>query len=271
MVASQPGATDTISARRPVPVNQVQSPAKAMQERVEQRANGFLKTIKEFDEALDRDLAKMEWLAPLSFASQSTGVSRSKILALGAVMVAYACTIGFGGIISNLVGFIYPAYRSYKAIKTEDKDDDTQWLTYWVVYAFFTVADGLFGVLFTWVPLYFFFKIGFLVWCMHPRAKGATFILRRVIVPLLEKYETHIDQAGARLSEVFQRGAAGAKGQMDTIMVSGMQHGMSFYGQASRHVVDGDEGERNVSSEFRQGEAVAGQDGDSKLAATAGD
>ena len=36
---------------------------------------------------------------------------------------------------SNVVGFVYPAYMSFKAIETEDDvDDDIQWLTYWVVF-----------------------------------------------------------------------------------------------------------------------------------------
>ena len=35
-------------------------------------------------------------------------------------------------VISVLVGFTYPAYQSFKAIESNNKDDDTQWLVYWV-------------------------------------------------------------------------------------------------------------------------------------------
>lgn len=227
-----------------------------MQQRVEKRADGFFQTLQKFDEQLNKDFAKYEWLAPVSIISEVTGVTRTKIMAIGGFMIAYACTIGFGRIISNMVGFLYPAYRSYKAVKTEDKDDDTQWLIYWVVYAFFTVGDGMFGYFFSWLPLYFFIKIGFLIWCMHPRTKGATFILNNVIIPFLEKYEQHIDEAGIRLSQVFKRGAAGAKGPLDNLLVSGMQQSMSFYANAQASKFAKEAGERSMSPEYRQGEGI---------------
>lgn len=44
-------------------------------------------------------------------------------------------------ILSLLVGFVYPAYMSFKAIESPEKSDDTQWLTYWVVFASLTVLE----------------------------------------------------------------------------------------------------------------------------------
>ncbi len=38
----------------------------------------------------------------------------------------------------NTVGFAIPAYYSLDALFTTGSADDTQWLTYWVVYAFLT-------------------------------------------------------------------------------------------------------------------------------------
>jgi receptor expression-enhancing protein 5/6 len=33
-----------------------------------------------------------------------------------------------GNLLTNLVGFVYPAYASFKAIESTDKNDDVQWL-----------------------------------------------------------------------------------------------------------------------------------------------
>lgn len=47
-----------------------------------------------------------------------------------------------------------------KAIESTNKDDDTQWLTYWVVYAAFNIAEFFSDIFLGWFPLYFLFKVG---------------------------------------------------------------------------------------------------------------
>ena len=48
---------------------------------------------------------------------------------------------------------------SCKAIDSEDKDDDTQWLTYWVVYAAFGIVEYFTDIILSWVPFYFLAKV----------------------------------------------------------------------------------------------------------------
>jgi receptor expression-enhancing protein 5/6 len=41
--------------------------------------------------------------------------------------------------------FAYPAYCSIRALESTMKDDDTQWLTYWVVFAAFSLVEYFTG------------------------------------------------------------------------------------------------------------------------------
>ena len=51
---------------------------------------------------------------------------------------------------------------SCKAIDSEDKDDDTQWLTYWVVFSFFSVIEFFTDSVLSWMPFYFLLKVAIL-------------------------------------------------------------------------------------------------------------
>lgn len=91
------------------------------------------------------------------------------------------------GLVCNFVGFVYPAYMSFKAIESKEKEDDTQWLTYWVVYSFFSVLETFISFLLNWIPFYFAFKLAFLVYLFHPERKGAKTIYDNFLKKLLEE------------------------------------------------------------------------------------
>ncbi len=76
-----------------------------------------------------------------------------------------------GSLLVNLVGFVYPAYASFQAIESPQKDDDVQWLTYWVVFSFFNVLEFFSDLLLFWVPFYFVFKVIGLIYLFAPQTK----------------------------------------------------------------------------------------------------
>ena len=90
------------------------------------------------------------------------------------------------GLVCNFVGYVYPAYMSFKAIESKEKEDDTQWLTYWVVYSFFSVLETFISFLLNWIPFYFAFKLAFLIYLFHPKYTGAKTIYDNFLKKLLE-------------------------------------------------------------------------------------
>ena len=60
---------------------------------------------------------------------------------------------------SDLVGFVYPVYASIKAIEGKNKDEDSTWLTYWLVFAMFKTVEGLANRVLSMIPYYFFIKV----------------------------------------------------------------------------------------------------------------
>ena len=93
-----------------------------------------------------------------------------------------------------MVGFIYPTYASFQAIETHRKDDDTQWLTYWVVYATFTVLESFVEVILFWFPFYYSFKFGFLIWLFLPNTQGARFLYKNFVRPMFNDAESKFNE-----------------------------------------------------------------------------
>ena len=110
-------------------------------------------------------------------------------------VVIFLVAVGLcGNLLVSIVGFLYPAYRSFKALESKGKDDDTQWLTYWVVYAFFTVFDEMTSWILNLMPFYFMIKLVLMIWMFWPTTNGALVIYNTVLAPFLRKYQVNIDK-----------------------------------------------------------------------------
>jgi receptor expression-enhancing protein 5/6 len=97
-------------------------------------------------------------------------------------------TVGGVKLVSDLVAFLYPAYASFKAIDSASPEDDAQWLTYWVVFSFFSVIENSLWFIVGWIPMYFVLKISFFLWLYHPNFLGAGAVYQQVLRPLVLPY-----------------------------------------------------------------------------------
>ncbi|KAK1766090.1 TB2/DP1, HVA22 family-domain-containing protein [Phialemonium atrogriseum] len=141
--------------------------------------------VQQYVGQLDRELSKY----PLFVNLEKTTAIPKTYAVLGLVSLYFFLIIfNLGGqLLTNLAGFVIPGYYSLEALFTASKADDTQWLTYWVVFSFFTVAESLVSVVY-WFPFYYTFKFVFLLWLSLPTFRGSEVIFRSFLAPTLGRY-----------------------------------------------------------------------------------
>ncbi|KNE55285.1 hypothetical protein AMAG_01195 [Allomyces macrogynus ATCC 38327] len=141
---------------------------------------------------LDKQLQQYPGMVQLE---ASTGVPKAYIaLGVGALLASSVLFNIGGQLVCNLIGFVYPTYASFKSIESKDKDDDTHWLTYWVVFGLFNVLEFFTDILLYWMPMYFMVKTIFLVWLFLPQTRGAERMYQSAIRPFLLSNEAKIDE-----------------------------------------------------------------------------
>lgn len=140
--------------------------------------------------------AKLDGVPALQKAEETTKVPKEYLVIGGGVLAFFLIFFGIGaGSLCNIVGFVYPAFKSFEAIENQVRGDDTQWLIYWVVYAFFSIIEVFVDFLLYWIPFYYAFKLAFLLWAMLPQTKGAKFLYDSFLKDFLKENESRIDAA----------------------------------------------------------------------------
>ncbi|CAG9320813.1 unnamed protein product [Blepharisma stoltei] len=128
--------------------------------------------------------------------SEKSGLPASYV-AIGFIGFSFMLVL-FGicsGLMVNVVGILYPAYVSFKAIESKETDDDKQWLTYWVIFAGYSFLDHFIDILFFWFPFYHTIKLIVLVWLFWPKTLGAIWVYNHIVSPFLKQHEGFIDAA----------------------------------------------------------------------------
>jgi hypothetical protein len=154
------------------------------------RTNVSMSSAKEFiKQVLHRISMLLEMISKFPFPSLS--VMSFGLTSLIAVFIAprafteRALYPGF----KILFTIIYPAYRSFKAVRNKNLKEYLKWIVYWIVYAFFTCIELITDALLCWFPCYYEIKIIMLIWLLGPSSRGAMKVYKNIIHPMLVSRE----------------------------------------------------------------------------------
>ena len=96
--------------------------------------------------------------------------------------------------LSYLISFLFPGYKSFRAVLSDTSDDDTRWLTYWVVYAFVQYIETAFSLIVATFPFYYEFKCFFLLLLQMNDAALSQRLYEQFLGPVLESFEPQLDK-----------------------------------------------------------------------------
>ncbi|XP_015034450.2 receptor expression-enhancing protein 1 isoform X5 [Drosophila willistoni] len=138
----------------------------------------------------------------------------------------------FSRLIILFFGTLYPAYASYKAVRTKNVKEYVKWMMYWIVFAFFTCIETFTDIFLSWFPFYYEVKVVIVLWLLSPATKGSSTLYRKFVHPMLTRREQEIDeylnQAKERgYSAVLQLGSKGVNYATNVIMQTAIKFAMA--------------------------------------------
>lgn len=91
----------------------------------------------------------------------------------------------FAGLASPILGMLFPIYQSMRALEQKKREQETQWLMYWICFATINFLETVAGPVLNLVPLYRWLRVMLLGWLAMPHFKGATMVYRLFVRPFL--------------------------------------------------------------------------------------
>lgn len=145
----------------------------------------------------------LDQLESLKFIEQKYKVKPSAVLLIAfAVLILLSPFLNTHNILASIVCYLIPAYLSFVALESTDKEDDIRYLTYWIIFSLVEVSTPLFKLFFN---KFMFMSIRVLVTVvlLHPLSNIASTIYNNFVRPFLAQHEKQIDE---KLEELAKEG-----------------------------------------------------------------
>jgi receptor expression-enhancing protein 5/6 len=124
------------------------------------------------------------------------------LLLLFVVLLVLSPLLNTHALLTSVVCYLIPAYLSFIALESTDKEDDIRYLTYWIIFSFVEVSSPVFKLFFNKFT-YMTFRILVTLALLHPLSSLANVIYNKFVRPFLASHQQEID---AKLDELAKEG-----------------------------------------------------------------
>ncbi|EEA24768.1 hypothetical protein TMatcc_007869 [Talaromyces marneffei ATCC 18224] len=100
----------------------------------------------------------------------------------------------FADLLSSVITILFPAFASYKAIRSGNPAHLTPWLMYWVVLSGILLAESWTVFIIGWFPFYSWIRLFFLSYLVLPQTQGARILFQEYVDPFFEQHEREIEE-----------------------------------------------------------------------------
>ncbi|KAK8809548.1 hypothetical protein WA158_000491 [Blastocystis sp. Blastoise] len=92
----------------------------------------------------------------------------------------------------TLIGYLIPAYASFRALECKSTEKMDHWLAYWIIISMFSIITVITDVFKSIIPFYPLIKLAIITWLALPSTQGAYKIYSAVFEPLLINHSESI-------------------------------------------------------------------------------
>ena len=124
------------------------------------------------------------------------------LLGLFAALLVLSPILKTHALLTSIIFYLIPAYLSFLALESTDKDDDIRYLTYWIIFSIVEVAAPGFKLFFNNFT-YMAFRILVTLVLLHPQSAIASLLYTKYVRPFLAQHEQSIDQ---KIDELAKEG-----------------------------------------------------------------
>ncbi|KAJ3049411.1 ER membrane protein DP1/Yop1 [Rhizophlyctis rosea] len=163
---------------------------------------------------LDKFLGK---IGPLTHLEKELSIHKIHLAFVGLLGGAgFGMVIGnvHGGLVTDLCGYMYPAYMTLKAMGSDQAGVQTKWLGYWPVFGFFNIIEYFQPMVLKMLPFYFTIKLATIFWLVSPSTQGSVFIyeiLLKHFIPLFDAIMAFVLPTPEAVAKRFQPAEAAAE------------------------------------------------------------